>query len=95
MIDPDGLNVWAEQHLVGCLWRNPVGYIGFRYDPEWIAAGGFAISRTLPLGIDDFAAEDGIAIYPPMKPSPRCWPDPSACRWWTSSCGQSSKSIMR
>jgi serine/threonine-protein kinase HipA len=61
VIDPDGLNVWNEQHLVGYLWRNPVGYIGFRYDPEWIAGGGFAASRTLPLGIDDFAAEDGIA----------------------------------
>ena len=61
MIDPDGLKVWNEQHLVGYLWRNPLGYIGFRYDPEWIAAGGFAVSRTLPLGIDDFTAEDGIA----------------------------------
>ncbi len=37
MIDPDALNVWNEQRLVGYLWRNPVGYIGFRYDPEWIA----------------------------------------------------------
>jgi len=79
VIDPDALNVWNEQRLVGYLWRNPVGYIGFRYDPEWIAAGGFAdgtearaarqggracgfaVSRTLPLGTDDFAAEDGIA----------------------------------
>ncbi len=61
MIDPDALNVWNEQHLVGYLWRNPVGYIGFRYDPEWITVGGFAISRSLPLGTDDFAAEDGIA----------------------------------
>ncbi len=61
MIDPDALNVWDGQRLVGYLWRNPVGYIGFRYDPEWIAAGGFAISRTLPPGTDDFTAEDGLA----------------------------------
>ncbi len=61
MIDPDALNIWSEQHLVGYLWRNPIGYIGFRYDPEWVSTGGFAISRTLPLDTDDFAAEDGIA----------------------------------
>lgn len=34
MIDPDALNVWNEQQLAGYLWRNPVGYIGFRYDSE-------------------------------------------------------------
>ncbi len=61
MIDPDALNVWNEQRLVGYLWRNPLGYIGFRYDTAWIAADGFAISRTLPLGTDDYIAEDGIA----------------------------------
>ncbi len=61
MIDPDALNVWNEQRLVGTLWRNPVGYIGFHYAPEWIASGGFAVSHTLPLGSDDFAAEDSIA----------------------------------
>lgn len=61
MIDPDTLHVWSEQRLVGYLWRNPVGYIGFRYDPAWIASDGFAVSRTLPLGSDDFGAEDSIA----------------------------------
>lgn len=61
MIDPDALNVWNEQRLVGYLWRNPVGYIGFRYDREWCTKGGFAISRTLPLGPDDFKPEVGTA----------------------------------
>jgi len=61
MIDPDALNVWNEQHLVGYLWRNSLGQIGFRYDAEWIAAGGFAISRTLPLNASDAAAEEGVA----------------------------------
>jgi len=42
MIDPDALNVWFEDRLVGYLWRNPVGYIGFRYEPDWISTGGFA-----------------------------------------------------
>ncbi len=61
MIDPDALNVWNGQRLIGYLWRNPVGYIGFRYDDEWTAGGGFAVSHTLPLGTGDFAAEDGVA----------------------------------
>ena len=41
MTDPDVLNVWHEQRLVGQLQRTPLGAIGFCYDPEWIA-GGFA-----------------------------------------------------
>lgn len=32
MIDPDALNVWSEQRLVGYLWRNSLGQIGFRYE---------------------------------------------------------------
>ncbi|MDS4069687.1 MAG: type II toxin-antitoxin system HipA family toxin [Candidatus Competibacter sp.] len=61
MIDPDALNVWSEQRLVGYLWRNSFGQIGFRYDAEWIAAGGFAVSRTLPPDAGDAAAEEGVA----------------------------------
>lgn len=61
MIDPDALNIWFEDRLVGYLWRNPLGYTGFRYEPEWIDTGGFAISRTLPLTTNDFSAEEGIA----------------------------------
>jgi len=59
--DPDTLNIWHEQHLVGRLWRNPAGAIGFRYDPAWIAGGGFSVSRSLPLASREFAPEDGIA----------------------------------
>lgn len=61
MIDPDALNIWNEQSLVGYLWRNPLGYIGFRYDDQWLEQGGFAISCTLPLGHNDFTPEDSIA----------------------------------
>jgi serine/threonine-protein kinase HipA len=61
MIDPDSLNVWNDNRLVGYLWRNPINYIGFRYAPEWIAANGFAISRTLPLQTDKFPPESSIA----------------------------------
>ncbi len=61
MIDPDALNVWFDDRLVGYLWRNPVGAIGFRYEPDWINNNGFAISLTLPLTTEDFSAEDSVA----------------------------------
>ena len=32
MLDPDGLNVWSDQRLVGYLWRNTQRLIGFRYE---------------------------------------------------------------
>jgi len=61
MIDPDALNVWFENRLVGHLWRNPAGVIGFRYEPKWIHSGGFAISLTLPLAIQDFSCDASVA----------------------------------
>ncbi len=61
MIDPDALNVWCEDRLVGYLWRNPVGAIGFRYEPDWIDTGGFAISWSLPLTTEDFSTQDNVA----------------------------------
>ena len=60
MSAPDILNVWHEQNLVGQLWRNTIGAIGFRYDPDWIT-GGFAVSRSLPLVVREFAPEEGTA----------------------------------
>jgi len=61
MIDADALNVWFEDRLVGYLWRNSVGAIGFRYEPDWIDSDGFAVSRTLPLATADISAEDNVA----------------------------------
>lgn len=61
MSDPDILNVWHEWRLVGQLWRNTTGAIGFRYDPAWITGGGFAVSRSLPLAVREFAPEEGTA----------------------------------
>ncbi|MEA1891036.1 MAG: type II toxin-antitoxin system HipA family toxin [Pseudomonadota bacterium] len=61
MIDPDALNVWFEDRLVGYLWREPVGTIGFRYEPYWITRDGFAVSWSLPLTTEDFSAKDGVA----------------------------------
>lgn len=61
MNDPDTLNVWHAQRLVGRLWRDTTGAIGFRYDLEWTTGGGFAVSRSLPLRADEFAPEIGVA----------------------------------
>ena len=61
MPDPDGLNVWNDQRLVGFLWRDAQGLIGFRYVDEWLAQGGFAISQTLPLSPEEFAPGQGLA----------------------------------
>ena len=61
MFDSDGLNVWSDQQLVGYLWRNSQGLIGFRYEQVWLAQGEFAISHTLPLQQEDFPPEEGPA----------------------------------
>jgi serine/threonine-protein kinase HipA len=61
MIDPDSLNIWNDQRLVGYLWRNSQGLMGFRYDSTWLAQGGFAISHTLPLREEDFNPEQSLA----------------------------------
>ncbi len=59
--DPDRLNVWQGQRLVGSIWRNELGRIGFCYANEWLAAGGFAISQSLPLQVDEFPPDHGLA----------------------------------
>ena len=61
MLDPDGLNVWSDQRLVGYLWRNTQGLIGFRYEEEWLGQGEFAISHALPLQAEEFAPAEGLA----------------------------------
>ncbi len=61
MSTPDVLDIWHEQRRVGRLWRNTAGVIGFRYDPAWLADGGFAVSRSLPLVAREFAPEEGNA----------------------------------
>jgi len=61
MIDPDSLNVWYESRLVGHLWRNVTGAIGFRYDADWCTENGFAISLTLPLTENEYSPEESIA----------------------------------
>lgn len=60
MIDPDGLNVWYGQKIVGYLQQNTQGQISFTYDQDWLIQG-FSISCTLPLQAEDFTAQEGIA----------------------------------
>lgn len=60
--DTDGLNVWSGLQLVGYLWRNAQGLMGFRYDDEWLEAPErFAVSHALPLQAGEFAPESGLA----------------------------------
>ncbi len=63
MLDPDNLNVWNNEWLVGYLWRNSQGWVGFRYDSEWINQKGFAISQTLPLQSGPFEPDDRTAHH--------------------------------
>jgi len=61
MIDPDFLNVWYENKLVGFLWRNAAGAIGFRYSEDWLDDDSFVVSQTLPAREDEYSPDDGIA----------------------------------
>ena len=60
MLDADCLSVWCEQRLVGHLRRNIQNQIGFRYEQQWLTSG-YPISRTLPLQIEEFAPDAGLA----------------------------------
>lgn len=42
------LNVWHDSNLVGHLWQDELGNIGFEYESTWIQSG-FSISQQLPL----------------------------------------------
>lgn len=60
MIDPDGLNVWYSKEIVGYLRQNAQGQMSFAYDQDWLE-NGFSISCTLPLQVEEFAAQEGVA----------------------------------
>lgn len=62
MIDPDGLNVWCNQDLVGHIWRDTQGRMGFNYAQEWLSSTNhFAISCQLPLQKDEFLPQHHLA----------------------------------
>ncbi len=56
----DYLNVWYTDKLVGKIWRNAVGMIGFRYENTW-KRHGFPISQQLPFDKEEFIPEVGKA----------------------------------
>lgn len=60
MKNDEYLNVWYGDELVGILWQNSAGSIGFRYQENWIKKG-FAISQQLLLDKQEYAPETGIA----------------------------------
>jgi len=61
VIPSDRLAVWYEHRIVGELWRNATGAIGFRYAHDWLESDGFAISCSMPLGSQEFPPETGTA----------------------------------
>lgn len=62
MIDHDSLNVWCGESLVGYLWRNSVGQIGFNYADEWLeSTNSFQLSIALPLRVEEYSPEEGFA----------------------------------
>ena len=62
MIEPDNLNVWYGERLVGNLQRNATNQVGFQYCDEWLRdKNGFAVSVSLPLRSDPYQPEGAIA----------------------------------
>lgn len=62
MIDEDALHVWHEEQLVGYLWQDAHGRMGFRYDEGWLTTkGAFPVSISLPLIEDEFAPATATA----------------------------------
>jgi serine/threonine-protein kinase HipA len=60
MTDSDTLHVWYETQLVGKLWKDNQGKIGFQYTSHWVA-DGFPISQQIPLTIDPYSPTNGVA----------------------------------
>lgn len=56
----DTLNVWIEDELVGKLYRNRFGAIGFVYEGSWIEKG-YPISQQMPFANSDYSPETGVA----------------------------------
>jgi len=60
MINKEYLYVWYEEKLVGKLWEDTTGKIGFEYEKSWIE-NGFPISQQLPLHIISYPPSDNKA----------------------------------
>lgn len=60
MSNPDILNVWYENILVGEIWLDPSGLMGFKYDQNWLEKG-FPISHQMPIQKEPFIPSESIA----------------------------------
>lgn len=60
MTNDSQLNVFYENQLVGQLWHNTAGIMGFKYDDNWIKSG-FAISQKMPLSIEEYSPDEDTA----------------------------------
>ncbi|MFI4937882.1 MAG: type II toxin-antitoxin system HipA family toxin [Candidatus Berkiellales bacterium] len=56
----DSLNVWYEKKLVGKIWQDLTGLMGFVYENSWVEEG-FAISQQLPLATHQYSPAAGKA----------------------------------
>ena len=54
------LHVWYDDILVGQLWQDSIGRLGFQYEKNWIHKG-FPISQQLSLKADEYSSLDGVA----------------------------------
>lgn len=60
MMNSNDLNVWYKNDLVGRIWQDSHGLIGFCYADDWIKKG-FAISQQLPLRKEEYAPSSSKA----------------------------------
>lgn len=60
MIETSQLHVYFSQQIVGTIYSNTAGIMGFQYDSEWLTKG-FALSQTLPLQTQSFQPEAATA----------------------------------
>jgi len=60
MTDHNFLQVWHQTDVVGYLWRENNGAMGFEYDKTWLEKG-FPISLQMPLTQQTYSAEAGKA----------------------------------
>lgn len=60
MSDENSLTVFHEDSVVGRIWRDEHGRMGFVYENQWLQ-NGFAISQQLPLKIAEYSPNEGLA----------------------------------
>jgi serine/threonine-protein kinase HipA len=63
------LRVLLNNHLVGCLIKEPGGAISFRYDEKWLSRDtAIPVSLSLPLREDPFRGGSVVAVFENLLP---------------------------